>query len=110
MRLIVFDVDGTWTDTVAVDPAVFCKLSTRSAVLKTLIRLVALRQRPDAGIYLEIFTTRIGRASAIAKWSSSARISSNCSAALRRSGFLPLCLACLNCSLASGGRLNVRSL
>ena len=59
MRLIVFDGDGIWTDTVTMDPAVFCKLSTRSAVLKTLIRLAALRQRHRRRHYQEISTTRM---------------------------------------------------
>jgi phosphoglycolate phosphatase-like HAD superfamily hydrolase len=68
MRLVVFDIDGTLTDTVAVDASCFLQTFEDVCGFKEVdpdwSRYV---NATDAGIYREIFTTRIGRAPTVAE-------------------------------------------
>ena len=63
MRLIIFDVDGTLTDTVAVDARCFLQTFDEVCGFKDVDPDWSVyADATDAGIYREIFTTRIGRA------------------------------------------------
>jgi len=68
MRLIIFDVDGTLTDTVAVDARCFLQTFEDVCGFKDVDPdWSGYANATDAGIYHEIFATRIGRAPTVAE-------------------------------------------
>jgi phosphoglycolate phosphatase-like HAD superfamily hydrolase len=68
MRLVIFDIDGTLTDTVAVDARCFLQTFEDVCGFKDVDPdWSGYANATDAGIYHEIFTTRIGRAPTVAE-------------------------------------------
>ena len=68
MRLVIFDIDGTLTDTVAVDARCFLQTFEEVCGFKDVDPdWSGYVNATDAGIYQEIFATRIGRAPTVAE-------------------------------------------
>jgi phosphoglycolate phosphatase-like HAD superfamily hydrolase len=68
MRLVIFDIDGTLTDTVAVDARCFLQTFEDVCGFKEVDPdWSGYANATDAGIYHEIFATRIGRAPTVAE-------------------------------------------
>ncbi|HMF51940.1 MAG TPA: HAD family hydrolase [Candidatus Saccharimonadales bacterium] len=68
MRLVIFDIDGTLTDTVAVDARCFLQTFEDICGFKDVDPdWSGYANATDAGIYHEIFATRIGRAPTVAE-------------------------------------------
>jgi len=68
MRLVIFDIDGTLTDTVAVDARCFLQTFEVICGFKDVDPdWSGYANATDAGIYHEIFTTRTGRAPTVAE-------------------------------------------